>query len=205
MKIVDARGKVCPQPVILTKTEVDAGELKITVIVDNDTSKTNVIKFGTKQGFQCNDEIKEDGIYVTLTKDVDSIEKNDDGEANKELLINNLKMKKESKGYVIGKNTLGSGSEKLGALLMKSFIFTISETKPYPSFMIFLNGGVKLTTQGSESIEDLMKLEKAGVKIVSCGTCLDFFEIKGKLLVGEVSNMYDIVETINNSDNTIMI
>ncbi|MDD2493679.1 MAG: sulfurtransferase-like selenium metabolism protein YedF, partial [Tissierellia bacterium] len=77
--------------------------------------------------------------------------------------------------------------------------------KPYPSFMILLNGGVKLTTQGSESIEDLIKLEKAGVKIVSCGTCLVFLEIKGKLLVGEVSNMYDIVETINNSDNTIMI
>lgn len=200
MKIVDARGKACPQPVILTKSEVDAGELNITVIVDNDISKANVIKFASKQGFRYVDENKEDGIYIILSKDTES----SDTEVEKkvDLVREN---KEEIKGYVFGKNLLGSGSDKLGALLMKSFIYTISETKPYPSFMIFLNGGVKLTTEGSESIEDLEKLEKAGVRIVSCGTCLDFFEIKEKLKVGEISNMYDIVEMINNSDNAVMI
>jgi selenium metabolism protein YedF len=88
---------------------------------------------------------------------------------------------------------------------MKGFLYTLSETKPYPNFLIFLNSGVKLTTTGSESIEDLKKMENAGVKIVSCGTCLDFFEIKTKLEVGNISNMYDIVETIADSDNAVMI
>lgn len=88
---------------------------------------------------------------------------------------------------------------------MKSFLFTLSETKPYPDFLIFLNSGVKLTTEGSESIEDLIKLKEGRVEIVSCGTCLDFFEIKSKLQVGSVSNMYDIVDMISNSTNTVTI
>ena len=199
MKIVDARGKVCPQPVILTKKEVDAGELNIKIIVDNEISKSNVIKFGSNQGFQCREEVQEDGIYIVLTKEIQDIVKDYNVEES------NFIRENENKGFVFGKNTLGAGADKLGHLLMKSFIYTISETKPYPSFMIFLNGGVKLTTEGSESIDDLKKLEAAGVKIVSCGTCLDFFQIKNKLLVGEISNMYDIVETINNSDNAVMI
>lgn len=197
MKIVDARGKTCPQPVILTKKEVDAGELNITAIVDNETSKLNVIKFGTKLDYKCQEETKEDGIYITLTKDA---------VYNKcEEILSDNKVDKSNSGFVFGTDILGLGSEKLGKTLMKGFIYTITETKPYPSFMIFLNGGVKLTTEGSDSIEDLKKLEEAGVRIVSCGTCLDFFEIKTKLLVGTISNMYDIVETITNSDKTVMI
>lgn len=197
MKIVDARGKTCPQPVILTKREVDAGELNITIIVDNETSKLNVIKFGTKLDYKCQEDIKEDGIYITLTKDTVCNEC--------EAILADIKIDKSNSGYIFGTDILGSGSEKLGKTLMKGFIYTITETKPYPSFMIFLNGGVKLTTEGSDSIEDLRKLEEAGVKIVSCGTCLDFFEIKTKLSVGNISNMYDIVEIITNSDKTVMI
>lgn len=198
MKIVDARGKTCPQPVILTKKEVDAGELNITTIVDNETSKANVMKFGSANNYKCIEETKEDGTYIIMTRD-ENINHTETESVNvkKSMSIN--------KGYVFSTDILGSGSDKLGRSLMKGFIYTISETKPYPSFMIFLNGGVKLTTEGSDSIDDLKKLEAAGVKIVSCGTCLDFFEIKTKLMVGQVTNMYDIVETINNSDNAVMI
>ena len=199
MKVVDARGKVCPQPVILTKKEVEAGNLELEIIVDNEISKMNVIKFGTSLGFQSKEEVLEDGIYIRLTKESGDIVK------DLEEVSVKVESNEENKGFVFGKDTLGSGDDKLGKLLMKGFIYTITETKPFPKFMIFLNGGVKLTTEGSESIEDLKKLEDAGVKIVSCGTCLDFFEIKDKLLVGEISNMYTIVETISSSDNAIMI
>ena len=199
MKIVDARGKPCPKPLILTKKEVDAGENEITTIVDNETSKINVIKFGTKLNYNCVEELKEDGIYIVLTKSESK------GVCEAESVAAEEKHQKTSKGFVISTDVLGSGSDKLGKILMKGFIYTITETKPYPSFLIFLNSGVKLTTEGSDSIDDLKKLENAGVKIVSCGTCLDFFEIKTKLLVGQVTNMYDIVEIITNSDNAIMI
>ena len=202
MKIVDARGKLCPQPVIMTKKEADAGEKEITVIVDNETARENVLKFGNKLQFSTSTEEKSDGIYVYLNKETSCNCEIATEEAAEDSI---KKLKADKKGYVIGTDKMGKGSDDLGKILMKSFLYTLSETKPYPSFLIFLNSGVKLTTSGSESLDDLKKMEEAGVKIVSCGTCLDFFEIKSKLEVGKVSNMYDIVETIAESDNAIMI
>lgn len=202
MKIVDARGKICPQPVIMTKREIDTGEKEITVIVDNETARENVLKFGNKLQFNVSVEEKSDGIYIILNKEgLNFCE-----EVTEEAISDSIdKMKQDKKGYVIGTDVLGKGSDDLGKILMKSFLYTLSETKPYPNFLIFLNAGVKLTTSGSESLDELKKMEKAGVKIVSCGTCLDFFEIKSNLEVGSISNMYDIVETIAESDNAVMI
>ncbi|WP_313339324.1 sulfurtransferase-like selenium metabolism protein YedF [Sedimentibacter sp.] len=198
MKLVDARGLACPQPVILTKKETDLGELKITVIVDNDTAKQNVTKFGTKLQYDIKSENKEDGIYITLSK----VNEGESIEEAAEVVIENFCTKS---GYVIATDKLGKGSDDLGKILMKSFLYTLSETKPYPDFLIFLNSGVKLTTSGSDSLEDLKKLKEAGVKIVSCGTCLDFFEIKSNLQVGAISNMYDIIETITEAYKVINI
>jgi len=202
MKTLDARGKLCPQPVIMTKKEADAGEKEITVIVDNETAKFNVLKFGAKLNYITSTEDKSDGIYVYLNKS--NCEESDEiiERAQDE---NQSNLKVEKKGFVIGSDKFGKGSDDLGKMLMKSFIYAVSEKKPYPSFLIFLNSGVKLTTEGSDSLDDLKKLEDAGVKIVSCGTCLDFFEIKRKLKVGTVTNMYDIVDTIAESDNAVMI
>lgn len=203
MKIVDARGMVCPQPVIMTKNEADAGENEIKVIVDNETSRENVLKFGVKLNYATKVEEKEDGTYIYLTKEsANNIELVIEG--IEETVTGNTK-KKEIKGYVIGTNLLGKGSDDLGRVLMKSFLFSLTAKEPYPSFLIFLNAGVKLTVEGSESLDDLKKMEEAGVRIVSCGTCLDFFEIKDKIAVGSVTNMYDIVETIAESDNAVMI
>jgi selenium metabolism protein YedF len=202
MRIVDARGKLCPQPVIMTKKEVDAGENEITVIVDNETSRENVLKFANKLQYVTAVEEKNEGIYIYLNKE---------GMNSCDISVENAiadsisRDRPEKKGFVIGSDKLGKGSDDLGKILMKGFLYTLSETKPYPNFLIFLNSGVKLTTAGSESIEDLKKMENAGVKIVSCGTCLDFFEIKTKLEVGNISNMYDIVETIADSNNAVMI
>ena len=195
MKIVDARKKACPQPVIMTKKEVDGGAEEITVIVDNETAKINVTKFGTQLKYTVTAEDKDDGTYIVLKKSGENKEQTE--------IISEIKNK--NAGYFITSDKLGKGSDDLGRILMKSFLYTLSETKPYPDFLIFLNSGVKLTTEGSESVDDLIKLKEGGVKIVSCGTCLDFFEIKSKLRVGSVSNMYDIVDMISSSTNTITI
>ncbi|MDI9494783.1 MAG: sulfurtransferase-like selenium metabolism protein YedF [Bacillota bacterium] len=195
MKIVDARKKACPQPVIMTKKEADEGADEITVIVDNEIAKENVRKFGIQAKYRVTSQNKEDGIYILLKKDTES-------KIMPEVPAGVLN---EAFGYLITTDKLGKGSDDLGRILMKSFLYTLSEKKPYPCFMIFLNSGVKLTTEGSESIDDLMKLEEGGVEIVSCGTCLDFFEIKSKLKVGSISNMYDIADTISSSANTITI
>ena len=195
MKIVDARKKACPQPVIMTKKEADEGAEEITVIVDNETAKLNVTKFGSQLKYTVTAEDKKDGTYILLKKSAESKE-----QSERISIIQDKNI-----GYLITTDKLGKGSEDLGRILMKGFLFTLSETKPYPDFLIFLNSGVKLAAEGSESIDDLMKLKEGSVEIVSCGTCLDFFEIKSKLKVGSVSNMYDIVNMISNSTNTITI
>nr|WP_300093857.1 sulfurtransferase-like selenium metabolism protein YedF [Sedimentibacter sp.] len=201
MKVVDARGKLCPQPVIMTKKEADAGEYELTVIVDNETAKSNVLKFGAKLNFNTRTEDKNDGIYIYLNKEeckeceVIIAEASEDHKEARTL----------NRGFVFGSDKLGKGSDDLGRILMKSFIYTVSEKEPYPDFMVFLNSGVRLTAKGSDSLDDLKKLEEGGVKIVSCGTCLNFFEITNDLEVGSVSNMYDIVDLISESDNTVMI
>ncbi|HWQ61982.1 MAG TPA: sulfurtransferase-like selenium metabolism protein YedF, partial [Negativicutes bacterium] len=95
--------------------------------------------------------------------------------------------------YLITQNTLGHGSADLGAILMKSFLYTVLESEPLPRAILFINSGVHLTVAGSPVLDNLAALAARGVKVLSCGTCLDFFNLKDKLAVGGVTNMYTIV------------
>jgi len=98
--------------------------------------------------------------------------------------------------FFITSSALGSGSQELGEILMRSFIYVIKEHRPLPARIFFLNSGVYLTTEGSTVLEDLLELEKMGVAILSCGTCLDYYRLKEKLQVGKITNMYDTVESL---------
>ena len=73
---------------------------------------------------------------------------------------------------------------------------SVTQLDTLPKTMLFYNGGATLTTEGSDSLEDLKSLEAQGVEIMTCGTCLDYYGLKDKLAVGTVTNMYSIVETM---------
>ena len=98
---------------------------------------------------------------------------------------------------------MGRGSDELGKLLMKSFLFAVTQLPQLPKTMLFYNGGAKLTVEGSESLEDLKGLEAQGVEILTCGTCLNFYGLADKVAVGGVTNMYSIVETLANAGKVI--
>lgn len=98
---------------------------------------------------------------------------------------------------------MGEGKEDLGKVLIKGFIFALTQLEELPKTILFYNGGAKITAEGSESLEDLKTLEAQGVEIMTCGTCLDYYGLKEKLQVGTVTNMYSIVETMNNADKII--
>jgi peroxiredoxin family protein len=68
-----------------------------------------------------------------------------------------------------------------------------------------MNSGVFLTTEGSEVLEILQGLSQEGVQILSCGTCLDFYGIKDKLAVGEITNMYTAVEMLSSAERSITL
>ena len=99
--------------------------------------------------------------------------------------------------------TMGRGNDELGKVLMKGFLFAVTQLDELPKTMLFYNGGATLTTEGSDSLEDLKSLEAQGVTIKTCGTCLNYYGLTEKLQVGEVTNMYDIVETMAKASKVV--
>jgi selenium metabolism protein YedF len=105
----------------------------------------------------------------------------------------------------IDTDSLGRGSEELGRILMRSFLQTLELSEVHPQTVILINSGVKLACEGSEVLEDLQELAAKGTEILSCGTCLDYFGIKKKLVVGKVSNMYEILNSLARAGKLIKI
>lgn len=192
MKKIDAKGLACPKPVIMTKNELDNMESGIVeTTVDNKVAVNNLSRLAKGQGFKYSTvTISEDEYVVTIEKEGNTVQKNEDSD---ELVIG------------ISSSTMGSGDEELGKILMKSFIYTVKETKPLPKTVIFYNGGVHLTCKDSPVIDDLQELAKEGVEIFSCGTCLDFYNLKDDLAVGEISNMYTIYENLKDAKKNLVI
>lgn len=196
-KEVDARGKACPKPVIMTKKALDEIESGVVItIVDNEVAKENVCKLAKSMNYNFEVEKTKDKDFLIYITKGDVVEAE-----NNTCQLNIFK----DMTIVFGSDKMGEGSDELGKILMKGYIYTLTESIPYPSTLLFLNSGVKLTTEGSEVIDDLKKLEEQGVEILSCGTCLDFYNLNDKLKVGEVTNMYTIVEEMKNATNTIVL
>jgi len=186
-KIIDARGLACPQPVILTRKALQESD-QVTTIVDNKTSQHNVSRMAEKGGHNVKVAEKDDGIYLNIskaetTKTAEALEPS--SAANGRPLV-----------LVISNQFMGHGDDELGGILIRSFFHTLGEIQPMPDTIIFFNTGVKLTVEESPVLEDLQALANQGIEILSCGTCLGHFELKEKLAVGEVSNMYTIAETM---------
>lgn len=192
---VDARGLGCPKPVINTKRELDKIEQGIVVTtVDNEIAKENILKLANS--LNCETKILKD------EKDLITIEI----KKGENVIIEEPKNEQlEDKCIFISSDKMGQGNDELGEVLIKGYIYTLTEAKPYPKSIIFVNSGVKLTAQNPSTIENLKTLESAGVEILSCGTCLDYYNLKENLKVGSVTNMYTIVDIMNNSSKTISI
>lgn len=193
---VDARGLACPKPVINTKKELDKlNEGVVITTVDNTIAKENLFKLANSLKCEVSVVREEDGeIDVQIVK----------GEASAEVEVKNNE-ELSDQVVLITSDRMGSGNDELGKVLIKGFIYTLTETKPYPKAVVLVNGGVTLSTENEATIENLQILEEKGVTVLSCGTCLDYYGLKDSLKAGSVSNMYDIVETLKSASNTITI
>ena len=196
MKIeVDARGLNCPMPVINTKKELDKIESGLVITtVDNAIAKENILKLANSLNCEAK-VIKEE-------KDLISIEIK---KGENVIIEKSENIALEDKCVFISSDKMGEGNEALGKVLIKGFIYALTESKPYPKHIILVNGGVKLSTENEATVENLKLLEEAGVEILSCGTCLDYYRLKEKLQVGSITNMYTILEIMKNSLQTISI
>jgi selenium metabolism protein YedF len=188
---VDGRGLACPQPVILTRKAMEQGEPVVT-LVDNEAARANVSRMASKAGWEVN---------VAAEGDVFRIEMRQTGntEDTKGETTEGAIGAKPAGGplvLVVGSDTMGRGEAELGDILVRGFFHTLGEVAPRPETIIFFNAGVKLACEGSPVLEDLCALEAEGVEMLVCGTCLGYFELTDRLAAGEVSNMYDIAETL---------
>jgi len=184
-KVIDARGLSCPQPVVLTKKALEGTDVReVLTIVDNQTALENVSRMVKTLQLESMVDEKEGQYYISIFK-----EEGLQGKDEKETLEGNTVI-------LISSNVLGSGDDKLGGILMKSFLYTLTQMEGEIKCVIFMNSGVLLTTAGSELIEHLQALADHGTEILSCGTCLDFYNVSSKLAVGIVTNMYTITEKL---------
>jgi len=189
MMTIDCRGLACPQPVLETKKALekpDAGE--IIVLLDDPGSKENVRRFAESRGHR---------VSVTEEKGVFTLKIQRKGSSPAEEKL--IEKRPEALGGVVvflDSDSLGRGSKELGRILMRSFLQTLEQSDVQLEKIILINSGVKLACEGSEVLEDLREFFAKGVEILSCGTCLDYFGIKKKLLAGKVSNMYEILNSL---------
>ncbi len=200
MKIIDAKGKLCPLPLIMTKkalSEINENET-LKVLIDNDISVKNVTRFLEDNGLKANVEKKGDIYELTVNKTGNIPES---VKAEDYCSIDNAKVG----NFVIAilKNKLGEGSDELGELLIKGFINTLPEATLKPKTIVFMNGGIHLAVKDSPVIDALKKLELLGVELLICGACLDYFKKKDELVIGRVSNMYEIIEKLTQTAKVI--
>lgn len=190
-KTVDARGLACPEPVIMTKKALDSREVnEVLTIVDNQAALENISRMVRTLNLESMIEEQDGSFYINIVKEDVSPEKQDLG-GNTVVLVKS--------------NVLGEGDDKLGSILMKSFMYTLTQMEGEIKTLMFLNSGVMLTTSGSELLEHLKSLENSGAEILSCGTCLDFYGLSDKLEVGSVGNMYTIAEEMLHATKVIVL
>ena len=196
-KMIDCKGMACPLPVVNAKKaseELSAGDV-LTVLVDNEIAVQNLTRFAEHKGFGVSAEKKADSEHaVIMTISGATAEKVKEAEIS-------CAMDARRKGMlvVLSANTMGTGDVKLGTSLMKAFVFALTKQEQLPDTILCYNTGAYLTCEGADTLEDLKLLESEGVTILTCGTCLDFYGLKEKLAVGSVTNMYDIVERMENA------
>ena len=196
MLTVNAMGDKCPIPVVKTKKAVEGltADETVEVLVDNETAVQNVSRFAQSMGFAAQSEKLGEGAYRVCFQAA----KGADAPAAEDFC--SCAAPKKNTVVVVSSDKMGEGSDELGAVLIKSFFYALTQQDELPSTVIFYNGGAKLSVEGSPVLEDVKNLAAAGVKVFTCGTCLNFYGIKEKLAVGEVSNMYDIVSMCSGAD-----
>lgn len=190
---VNAMGDACPIPVVKTKNAIRdlAGAGVVETLVDNEIAVQNLTKMANQKGYGVKSEkLGENQYKVTMTIG-EGAQAPEEGEAEVCLVEPGQKKKIV---VAIASSKMGEGNEELGKTLMKGFIYALGQQEILPETILFYNGGAALSCEGSPALEDLKSLEAQGVEILTCGTCLDFYNLKEKLQVGDVTNMYVIVE-----------
>jgi selenium metabolism protein YedF len=200
MSKIDARGLSCPAPVLETKAALENGHPdRIEVLVDNEATQQNVVRFLTSQGYIA--EVQKDGADFKVIGEGSGTPPQSEPEAKaKASAASDTRIM-----VMVASDRMGSGDDALGANLMGNFIKTLKEMGGDLWRLVFVNSGVKLTIDGADTLADIQALEDAGLTVLVCGTCLDHFNLLKRKQVGQTTNMLDIVTAMQLADKVINI
>lgn len=191
---IDALGKACPLPVIETKKALREHEV-VQTIVDNEIATQNLKKMAEQLGYIYQME-QDTPTHYTVVISKANVDLTEEAPQTAEPVVTT-----DDYIVVVDTNVMGRGSDELGKNLLKGFIYSLAEQDVLPQKVIFYNGGVHSVIEGSDSLEDLKGLAEQGVEIYACGACLNFYEMTAA--VGEVTNMYRIVEMMRQAPKIV--
>jgi len=200
---INVLGKPCPVPVIEAKKALAEQNDGVVIIkVDNIVAVENLRKMANGYGYSfLYSEVSKNSYDVTISTDGKRPLSNEKNESN------GTKKPEELYGLtvVISRNTMGAGAEELGKILLKGFIYSLTELTTPPKHVIFLNSGAYLTSADANTVDDLNTLEQKGTEILTCGTCVNYYGLQDKLAVGTITDMYGITERMAAALNIINI
>lgn len=200
MVTINAMGDTCPIPVIKTQNAIKALTKadEVEVLVDNEVAVQNLTKLAGSMGCGVKSEKKAEKEYrVVITVSEDKLsDQTEEKESVKESEAVCIPDTRKNTVVVISSDKMGEGEEELGKVLIKGYIYALTQLETLPKTILFYNKGAYLTCEGSASLEDLKSLEAQGVEIFTCGTCLNYYGLSEKLQVGSVTNMYVIADTM---------
>lgn len=230
---IDARGKQCPLPMIEAKNAInrmqEAGIAE--VLADNEIAVQNIVKMAEHKGFRTSSsKISENEYRVQIFVESETKESKAETETAEQLKNKNQSKtvgqsksveQSDSEGVkrvseslntggengktvvVLASDVMGEGDKKLGKILMKGFIYALTQLEKLPDTIIMYNSGAYLSIKDSESAEDFGLLEREGVEILTCGTCLNHYGLTEKLAVGSITDMYTITERLSEAGKII--
>jgi selenium metabolism protein YedF len=203
MKIVDTRGLTCPAPLIKTRqglTEAAPDEA-VQVIIDNRTSLGNVKRYLSDNKLTFTVREEGDLAYVTVTRGLNTeMSTNEEEYCAPEVAT---PPRRRNTVVAVTSEKMGSGDDELGTKLIVTFFRTLVMVEPAPASVVFYNSGVKLAMDDSPVFEFIKELVSKGTSVYLCTTCISHFGIKDHLPVGSFSDMYQILNLLNDADHII--
>ena len=213
MEYIDAKGLICPMPVVKAKKALESPDVDtVQIKVDNFIAVQNLEKMAQGLGYEFShkkvSDLEYEAVLAKSKSDTSRFESNNTDYTIKEI-EQSLSGEYSDLVIMISCDTLGRGtadtqSDDLGRMLIKSFIYTLTELKNKPKVLLFLNSGVFLTTAASGALADLNALASGGVRILSCGACLNYYKLP-EPVVGEITNMLEIVTIMTETNHLITL
>lgn len=201
-KTIDTRGRLCPEPLILTRRAIAQGVAgdEFEVLTDNATACSNLRTYLTELGIA----FEGDGEVIRFT--LGAAASGSGAIPAASTVVCDMPEAAAAKGdycVAVAADRMGRGDDALGAILLRAFINALGEAERLPGHILCYNSGIHVALEGSDTAAALRELEKRGVEVLVCGTCLDFYGVKERLAVGKVSNMFRITEVLSQTGHVI--